>query len=71
MATINPSDLLYATVSSAGMSTISSRLSGMNSISDVFCALRRIFAGVTGLMTLRLRNSSQGWTRQFSFLLAA
>lgn len=70
MATINPTDLLYATVSGAGVSTISSQLMGMTSIADVFKSIRNLASGINGLVTLKLRNRSQGWNREFSLMLS-
>lgn len=70
MATINPTDLLYATVSGAGVSTISSQLMGMTSIADVFKSIRALASGISGLVTLKLRNRSQGWQQQFSLMLS-
>lgn len=70
MATINSTDLLYATVSGAGVATISSQLMGMTSIADVFKSIRSLASGISGLVTLKLRNRSQGWQQQFSLMLS-
>ncbi len=69
MGTINSSDIIYATLSQHGRQLASLRLSGLTSFSDILCQVRRAFTGSLGLVTLRLRNSSQGWSHDRSVIL--
>lgn len=61
MATFTINDTIFATVS-AGTSTILNRtLSGAASINDAIRIICRELAGHIGLVTVYLRNSTQGW----------
>ncbi|MCC8176719.1 MAG: hypothetical protein LIO91_09885 [Bacteroidales bacterium] len=62
MSKISSSDLLFATVTCGGNTLFCGRLSGLASMGEVIRFLRRSLGDAMGLMTLTLRNSSQGWT---------
>ncbi len=70
MGTINSSDIIYATLSQHGRQLASLKLSGLTSFSDILRQVRRAVTGSLGLVTLRLRNSSQGWSHDRSVLLS-
>lgn len=66
---INHTDLLYITALSGGVTLLSTSMSGASSIGDVFRHIRRIAAAVKGVITLRIRNSTQGWAQQHTIVL--
>ena len=53
-----------------GRSVATFRLSGLASFSDLVKRVRDTAAGCMGLVTLRLRNSTQGWCHDSSFILS-
>lgn len=69
MATINPSDIIYATVVRHGATLLSLRLSGLTSISQILVRIRNHVTETAGLVTLKLRNGSQGWMYQQPIIL--
>ncbi len=69
MGTINSSDVIFATVMQQGQTIMSMQMSGMSSFSDVMKKIRNTLAKPIGLVTLILRNSSQGWARQSALML--
>lgn len=69
MGTICNSDIIYATLSQHGREIAAYRLSGVTTMGELLHQVRRAAAGLVGLVSLRLRNSSQGWTAARSLLL--
>ena len=61
MATINSSDILFATLIQRGRTIASVRLSGMTTINEIIKYLGRMINGTFGMMTVSLRNGTQGW----------
>ncbi len=70
MKTINSSDVIFATVTQRGATLYNARLSGLSSMADVMRFLHKALAGAVGMLTLTLRNGTQGWSRRTSFKLA-
>ncbi len=70
MGTINSSDIIYATLSQHGRQLASFRFSGLTSFADIVRQLRRTMSGSLGLVNLRLRNSSQGWSHDRPLIIA-
>lgn len=64
MATINSSDILFATLIQRGKTVTSVRLSGMTTFNDIIKYLSRMLNGTFGMMTVILRNGTQGWHQQ-------
>lgn len=63
MATINVTDILFATLSGCGIKGLTVRLSGVASYTHLLEQLRRVTGDMKcGLVTLTLRNSTQGWS---------
>jgi len=62
MVTINTSDIIFATLFQHGRQVVTLRLSGLSSFSDIIRQVRRASAGCIGLVTLHLRNCTQGWS---------
>lgn len=72
MNKINISDKIFITVSDHGMRLVSLTLCGVASLKEVMQRLREMLHQYRGkLLTLELRNSTQGWSRENQLLLAA
>lgn len=69
MKTINSSDVIFATVTQRGATLYNARLSGLSSMADVMKYLHKALSGAVGMLTLTLRNGTQGWSRRSSFKL--
>ncbi|MDE5666089.1 MAG: hypothetical protein K2G17_09515 [Duncaniella sp.] len=70
MATaINKTDLLYVTALSSGVTLLSTSLCGAASIGDVFRHVKAQTDDAKGVVTLRIRNSTQGWTQHHNIVL--
>jgi hypothetical protein len=67
--TINTDDILFATVISHGSTIASLRFSGASSYNDVVKHVKNSLNNTLGLITINLRNRSQGWTRSSAVLL--
>ena len=67
--TINSNDRVFATLSQFGSIIYNVELSGVTSMSDVVRRIRGEVKSVSGLLSLTLRNSSQGWSRSASIML--
>ena len=69
MATINCTDIIYATVKMRGRTLASLSINGVTSFKEVVREVRASIGSVAGLATMQLRNSSQGWTQSSALLL--
>lgn len=69
MKTIDINDTIFATVTANGMTLVNLRLSGLNSMGEVLSSVHRALPGAAGMMTLTLRNGSQGWTDRRAFVI--
>lgn len=69
MATISPSDTLSISAIRNGMLCLSFTLDGCSSMTDVMRELRHAAGNLTGLITLKLRNITQGWSDRRSLML--
>lgn len=70
MKTIKSTDIVFATVISRGRTVARVTLSGMTSVNDVMLNLSQRLAGLKGLMTLQLRNFTQGWSSRSALNLS-
>ena len=68
MKQITSNDTIFATVRGRNSIIANLRLCGMNSMADVVASVRDAVG--EGLLTLTLRNGSQGWTDRRSILFA-
>ena len=64
MATISNDDIIFATATQHGNQLVSLKLSGLNSFSELFAAIRRHIGATTGLIEISLRNLSKGYSSQ-------
>lgn len=72
MINISFSDTLFITVSDHGMRLLNLTLSGISSLKELMQHLGEMLHQYRGrLLTLELRNSTQGWSRENQMLLAA
>lgn len=72
MNDISTTDRIFATVTSYGRTVLKSTYSGMASLEDVVCAVNRAIGGTAaGMLTLMIRNGSQGWAMKRALRLAA
>ncbi|MDE6267878.1 MAG: hypothetical protein K2M04_02225 [Muribaculaceae bacterium] len=68
---LSSSDTLHATVIRAGRTLVSVPISGMSTMADVLRFIASLLHDLSGMVTLRLRNVSQGWTQQRAIMIAA
>lgn len=61
MATIDLQDEVFATLIQRGAIIASIRLIGVNSMSTILQQLRQLASKCAGLVTLKVRNRTQGW----------
>ncbi len=69
MNKITSTDTIFATVIRRGTTCISTRLTGMKSISEVMQYLRNCMSDLAGLITVKLRNATEGWTSSVNIML--
>lgn len=63
MASISLHDEIFATFTQRGMVVASVKVSGVTSMGDVLRYLRMAEVRCKGLVTLKLRNLTKGWTQ--------
>ncbi len=71
MATISSSDNLFATASMMGEQIFNFAGSGVASLGELIAKVRNAPGARPGMVTLTVRNSSQGWSQSRSFYLGA
>lgn len=71
MATINFSDILFATATKSGRDVAHFRISGIDSINCVIEELHRLAGATCGMIQLTLRNATQGWCHSQALYLRA
>ncbi len=69
MATISSSDNLFATASSMGRQFFNFAGNGVSSMADIMRLVRR-HPEARGMITVTVRNTSQGWCHNQSVYLA-
>lgn len=71
MATISANDILFASAMQGGRHIADLRMSGISSTGSIVGELRRVMHGVLGLVHVKLRNATQGWSRSLSLYISA
>lgn len=71
MDIINTSDIIFASATIHGTIAVTLQLSGLHSVSEIIKAIRNEIGSFSGLLSLSVRNLSQGWARQHSIYIAA
>lgn len=69
MAAIGYDDVVYATVTQRGIRLAEMRFSGMTSMEAVIRNMRNLIGSAMGMVTLNVRNMSQGWTQKRSLFV--
>lgn len=62
MATITPLDRIFIRVTQNGVLKYFSEISGVSSFNDIVSLTRRHLAGVKGMTTFDVRNTTGGWS---------
>jgi hypothetical protein len=70
MATISINDTIMASASLRGTTLATINASGFASEADVMSSLRKKVGTAAGLISVTLRNFSQGWSRQHSLYIS-
>ncbi len=71
MTNINFSDVIFVSVFQQGQSLTQLTISGIRSLKELMQRLRQTLHQYNGLLTIQLRNSTQGWSRENQMLFAA
>lgn len=69
MEKISINDIIFATATVRGTIAASLKLSGLKSMADVITAIKKEIGIAGGLMTITLRNMSQGWSKSKAIYL--
>ncbi|MDE5838494.1 MAG: hypothetical protein K2K52_06955 [Paramuribaculum sp.] len=69
MATIFTTDILYATVIQRGTTIATLTLSGVSSLAEIINRIKSVVKDSIGMLTVNLRNSTQGWRQQRNIIL--
>lgn len=69
MATILSTDVIFATVTRRGRTIASLSLSGVTSLAQIINHIRSLVSDTMGILTLSLRNSTQGWRQERNIIL--
>ncbi len=69
MATISSSDNLFATATIMGRQIFNFCGSGIDSLSELIGRIRAASTSSRGLVTLTVRNSTQGWSQSRAFYI--
>ena len=60
-ASLHPTDVLQITIQQCGRTIDTLTLSGITTLGDVFRHIRSVASALSGLVTVILRNRTQGW----------
>lgn len=66
---INSTDRLYLTVMTGRKTLASLSISGVNSMNEIFRYVLDNARGQKGIVTLYLRNGTQGWVQQHTMVI--
>lgn len=69
MAQIDGNDTLFATVRQRGIVIARMTIEGVNGLAEVLMRLMGCLNGYSGLATVNLRSSQQGWNRSIPLML--
>lgn len=71
MATIDLQDEVFATLIQRGTIIASTRLIGVNSMTTILQQLMQLASKCVGLVTLKVRNRTQGWLQSRQIMLTS
>ncbi len=69
MKHITQSDTIFVTIVQLGRTLANIRLSGIRSVSHLKNALAEIAAKFNGMVSVMLRNSTQGWSYRYNLMV--
>ena len=69
MANISPFDVIYLTVVQHGITCIRTTLTGIKSLADIVSRVRDINPRLCGLLSVDVRNTSEGWSSRHSVFI--
>ena len=69
MATINRTDRLFITILHGGNNLYTTEIRGLSTMNEIYREVKNQTKIETGIVTLHLRNSTQGWTQQHNIVL--
>lgn len=70
MEKISINDIIFATATIRGTIAASLKLSGLKSMADVIAAIKKEIGIAGDLLTITLRNMTQGWSKSRSLYLS-
>ena len=70
MEKISINDIIFATATIRGTIAATLRLSGLKSMAEVVAAIKKELGAAGGMLTLTLRNMTQGWSQSRSLYLS-
>lgn len=68
--TILHDDIIFASVSQRGNTIISLKVTGLTSVKEILEYINRTISGCVGMMILKLRNRTQGWSLSQPIMMA-
>lgn len=71
MATIHTTDTLFASATMMGRQVFNFAGSGISSLAELINKVRTAPGVMAGLVTLTVRNTSQGWSQSRDFYLGS
>ena len=69
MKTISCTDVIFARVTRCGQTLASLSLSGITSLQQLYMRIRTQLGTRLGLITIQLRNTTQGWSDRRHLLI--
>ncbi len=69
--TILHDDIIFASVSQRGNTIISLKVTGLTSVKEILEYINRTISGCVGMMILKLRNRTQGWSLSQPIMMAS
>ena len=68
--TISATDRMFVTVSRCGRTVCERMISGIGSMEELLSSVRSMLGDIPGLLSLRIRNASQGWSTRRTIRVA-
>lgn len=70
MANFGTNDIVYARATVMGRELLNARFCGAESMSALLNAIRRQLGAYIGIISLQIRNLTQGWTQQRTYMVS-
>ncbi len=69
MKTFGSNDIVFARASVMGRELLNVRICGAESMSALISAIRRQLGSYIGMVSLQIRNLTQGWSHQRTYVI--